>query len=97
MNLAQLFRGAFVGGVIIIAFFNIAVIVLLIKSIYNAIKHKKGFIFKISSWIKNKLSPIYLIATKTPLRKYISMSIFFGLIVVYTLHQKGIIGYHTFN
>ncbi len=77
-------------GAVIIGFINIFLILLLIRSIYNALRHKKGMIFRVSCW----LSPIYAVVTKTLTRKYVTLFLIVGFIVIYTLHQKGIIGMH---
>ena len=80
------------GGVIIIAFINILLVILLIKSIYNALRHKKGLIFKISYGIKKYALRMYAVATKNPTRKYGALFLIVGVIIIYTLHQTGVIG-----
>jgi len=82
------------GAAIIIAFINVFLIFLLVKSVYNALRHKKGMIFKISCWIKNSTSRMHPIVIKTPTRKYGSLFLIVSVIITYTLHQKGIIGMH---
>lgn len=78
------------GGAVIIGFINIFLILLLMKSVYNALRHKKGMVFRVSCW----LSRIYAVVTKTPTRKYVTLFLVVGFIVIYTLQQKGIIGMH---
>jgi predicted transporter len=80
------------GAAIIIAFINISILLLLTISIYNALRHKRGVIFKISCWTKIFTSRVYNIATKTPARKIGSLILLVCVLFLYFLQQKGNIG-----
>ena len=85
------------GAVVIIAFINIFLIFLLIKNIYNALRYKRGIIFKISCGIKKYTLRMHLIITKNPTRKYGALFLIVSGFIIYTLHQIGVIGMHLFE
>ena len=82
------------GAAVIIGFINFFLLFLLVISVYNALRHKRGLIFKISCWIKNFTSRMHAIVIKTPTRKYGSLFLFVSVSIIYILHQKGIVGIH---
>jgi len=82
------------GAAVIIAFVNIILFVLLMVSAYNARRHKRGVLFNILRWTKKLALHIHEVVTKTPARKYGSLLLIMGISIIYTLHQKGIVGMH---
>ena len=82
------------GGAVIIGFVNIFIFVVLIISVYNALRKKRGIVFNISRWLMNLISRMQAVVTRTPVRKYGSMCFFVVAAVIYILHQKGIVGMH---
>jgi hypothetical protein len=80
------------GAAIIIAFINILVLLFLTISIYNALRHKRGVIFRISCWTKTFISRVYCFVTKTQTRKFGTLILSVCVLYIYFLQQKGNIG-----